>query len=154
MRRPRALGLALALAATAAPVAARADAYSFELERPRTSRQRWLLAGLGGGAVLFGGIGLLLHLRTNRLADEVSATNGPTGLVYTEDREDTRAAAMRSRTLTIGAYGLAGGLLVATFVAFLITDPGTETITLQSAAPPIGIEPIDGGAVAWTGWRF
>jgi hypothetical protein len=131
-------------------------AMSFEVDRERTKRDKILIASLGGGALLVGGIGLLFHLDSRDLSDAISASGRHTGLTYTHDTDDTRRAALRSRAFTIASYGLGGGLLVATLVAYILTDPGTETITLdgEGARPPVAIEPIVGGAVGTASWTF
>ncbi len=151
----------LVLATTALPARAQADASTsattFEVDKERTNRQRILIASLGGGAVLVAAVGLLFHLDLRDKSDAVSASGPHTGMVYTDEVDDTRRSALRSRNVTIAAYGVGAGLLVATLVAYVITDPGTETIVLgEEAAPPVAvtIEPVAGGALVGGGWSF
>lgn len=158
--------LAVALAVLLGPTVARADdaaPMTFEVDKERTTRDKLMIASFGAGALVFGGIGLLFHLDSRAKSDEVSASGRHTGLTYTDAVDDTRRDALRSRNLTIASYGIGAGLLVTTFVVYLVTDPGTETITLDGAqaagpaGPPamaIGLEPVAGGAIATGGWRF
>lgn len=157
MRRALAI---LALASLLGPAVARAqDAapMTFEVDKERTTRDKLMIGAFGAGALVFGGIGLLFHLDSKDKSDAVSASGRHTGLTYTAELDQTRKDALRSRNLTIASYGIGAGLLVTTFVVYLITDPGTETITLddgRAALPPISIEPVAGGAIATGGWRF
>jgi hypothetical protein len=156
--RKAALALAVAVVASAVAPAARAEsaALTFELDRERTFRQKMLIASFGAGALVVGGVGVLFHLDSRDKADAVSASGNHTGRIYDGDVDDTRRAALRSRALTIASYGLAGGLLVTTLVLYVVTDPGTETITLDEAQArlPITIAPVTGGAVADLAWGF
>lgn len=152
----RSLALAVALA-VAAPAIARgqaADSMSFEVDKERTTRQRVLIGSLLGGALAASGIGLLFHVDSRDKSDQVSASGPHTGRIYTRSVDDTRRAALRSRNVAIGAYGVAGGLVIASLVVFLVTDPGTETIVLGERLPAIGVEPVAGGALVAGGWTF
>jgi hypothetical protein len=157
MRRPLALALAITLAAPAIVGAQGDDSMSFEVDKERTARQRVLIGSLLGGALVVGGIGLLFHLDSRDKSDEVSASGPHTGRVYTREVDDTRRAALRSRAVTVAAYGAGAGLVIASLVVFLVTDPGTETIVLgdrAAARPSIGLEPVAGGALVAGGWSF
>jgi hypothetical protein len=160
MRRA-ALGLAVAaaLAPLLAATPARAEdaaPLTFELDKERTVRQKILIASFGGGALLVGGVGLLFHLDSRDKSDSISASGRHTGMVYSEAIDDTRRAALRSRALTIASYGVAAGLLVTTLVLYVVTDPGTETITLDEAQArlPVTLEPVAGGALGGLAWGF
>ena len=131
----------------------------FEVDRPRKKSDKILMASLFGGSVLFGGVGLLFHLDSQRKSSDVSAKAGRhTGRLYTDELDDTRRAALRSRTFTIIGYSVSGALLVSTFVVYLITDPGTETITVghqqSSPAARVMVEPLPGGALVGGQWTF
>ena len=136
----------------------RTDTLSFKVDRERNTRQRILIASLFGGAVVVGGVGLLFHIDSKNKADEVSTDSGRhTGRVYTEELDDTRRAGLRSRNLAIASYALGGGLLVGTLVAYLLTDPGQETIHVSTEPEPgarLLVEPTEGGALVGGGWRF
>ena len=165
-----AVALALALAA-AAPEPASAQEYfgaaaapmTFEVDKPRTKEARILIASLFGGAVVFAGGGLLFHLHSRNQADEVSTrTDRHTGKVYTEELDATRRDAVRSGRFAVAGYAIGSGFLVASFVAYLVTDPGTETIRVgepeqappPSAPPRVLVAPIEGGGLVGAAWTF
>lgn len=169
MVRPPAAHAALALALTLALAGAgrahaqqdyfqsgSSDAFTFVVDRERTTEQRVLIASLFGGSVLFGAIGVVFHIDSKNKSDEVSTDSGRhSGRIYTEDLEDTRQAAVRSRNLTIASYALGGGFLVGTFIAYLLTDPGEETVHVGTeAAARLRVEPTDGGALVGGAWSF
>lgn len=172
MARPlAALALLLASLSWAGPARAqqqnyfqqgRSDSLSFTVDRERNTRQRILIASLFGSSVLFGGVGLLFHIDSKDKSDEVSTDAGRhSGRVYTEDLDDTRRAALRSRTFAIASYSISGGFLIGTLVAYLLTDPGQETVHVGTEAMGAGgararllVEPTDGGALVGGAWRF
>ncbi|HTM21975.1 MAG TPA: hypothetical protein VL172_15745 [Kofleriaceae bacterium] len=169
----RTLLLLLALA-TAAPSVALADPpdyfggdappedITFRNDKPRTTRQRILLAGLFGGAVVMGGVGLGFHLDSRSKSDQVSAVGDHTGRVYTAEVDDTRRAALRSRTLAIVGYSAGGALLLAGIITYFVTQPGSDVVTVgkpKNATPPpppvpVTIAPLPGGALAQAAWSF
>ncbi len=138
----------------------RTDTISFNVDRKRNTQQRILIASLFGGTVVFGGVGLLFHIDSKNKADEVSTDSGRhTGRIYSEELDDTRSAAIRSRNFAIASYALGGGLLVGTFIAYLLTDPGQETIHVgtepdHDPGARLMVAPIEGGALVGGGWRF
>jgi hypothetical protein len=167
-----ALAVSLAWTAPAHAQPAQPDGYfgaaaqpmTFEVDRPRTREAKVLIASLFGAAVVFTGGGLLFHLHSKSQSDEVSTeTDEHTGRVYTDDLDATRRDAERSRTLAIAGYAVGGGFLVGTLVAYLLTDPGTETIRVgeEQAEPPapsgrpqVLVEPSTGGGMVGAAWRF
>jgi hypothetical protein len=133
------------------------DPLVFKVDRERSIQDRIVIGSLFGGAVLFGGIGVLFHLDSKRKSDAVSTDSGRhSGKIYSPEIDDTRSAAYRSRNLTIASYALSGGSLIATLVAFVLTDPGHETIQLgeQHVTPRVHLTPTGDGAVIGTGWSF
>jgi hypothetical protein len=167
VRRFAALGVTLLLVAWSARAGAQdyfqqggSEALTFKVERERTTRQKVLIGSLFGGSVLFAGVGLLFHIDSKHKSDEVSTDAGHhTGQVYTEELDDTRRAALRSRNFAIASYALGGGLLVGTFVAYLLTDPGEETIRVGTEAADgsgarLLVAPTDSGALVGGSWRF
>jgi hypothetical protein len=138
-----------------------ANSVSFEVDRSRSRSERILIASLLGGAVLVGGVGLLLHLDSERKSSEVSARPGRhTGLLYTEERDRTRRAAIRSRNFAFAGYSVGGGLLIAALVTYFVTNPGRDIITVgDEQAPPSAtssllVEPMSGGALVAGEWVF
>ena len=120
---------------------------TFEIDKERTHRQRLTIAAFGGAALLIGGIGVLFHFDSKHKAAEISASGSHTGLAYTTAVDDTLHDGMRSRNLAIAAYGLSAGLLGAMLAVYIVTDPGTETITLDSGPPRVGLVPAAGGGL-------
>src|SRR5687768_16841315 len=60
----------------------------FRESRHRPRGQVALIAGLAGGALLAGGLGLWFHLDSRDAADEVSAIGELTGRAWTADRQE------------------------------------------------------------------
>jgi hypothetical protein len=150
---------------------AAAEPMTFEVDRPRTRQAKVLIASLFGGAVVFAGAGLLFHLHARGQADEVATrTDHHTGKIYTDELDATRRDAVRSGRLAAAGYAIGGGFLIGTFVAYLLTDPGTETIRVgdeEAPAPPppsgapqatggarIDIAPAPGGGLVGATWSF
>lgn len=173
----RAPSLAAALAAlglfAAAPASAQdyfgrteTDNVSFRIDKERTSEQKILIGSLLGGAVLFGGVGLLFTLDSDSKSNEVSAVGMHTGRVYTPELEQTRKDALRSRNFAIGSYAVGGALLVATGIAFIATHPGTEELNMEEyqrrhdeerreeSSSRTLITPVRGGALVGRSWLF
>ncbi len=140
----------------------RTDSLTFKVDRERNTRQRILIASLFGGSVVFGGVGLLFHLDSKSKSDEVSTDAGRhSGRIYTEELDDTRRAAIRSRTVAMASYAVGGGFLIGTFIAYLLTDPGQETVHVgteavgdRGARARLLVEPTAGGALVGGAWRF
>src|SRR5688500_4877422 len=149
VRSISALSLLLATLAGAAPARAQPADYfqqggtgdlTFTVDRERCTRQRVLIASLFGSSVLFGGVGVLFHIDSKNKSDEVSTDAGRhSGRIYTDELDDIRSAAIRSRNLAIASYAVGGGFLVGTLVAYLLTDPGQETVQ-------VGTEAVAGGS--------
>jgi hypothetical protein len=161
----RAKVLLLALAGVlAATGVARADDYFggddgrvvYRIDKDRSKNERLAIAGLAGGAVLFGGIGLLFHLDSRSASNEVSAVGSHTGRTYTPAVDDTRSGALQSRNLAIVGYSIGGALLVSSVVALLLTEPGAELVTVgtEPQPSPVSITPLPGGAAIGGTWSF
>jgi len=160
----RRLVAACVLVGLALPASARGDDYfdketdagemTFRVPRPR-SRGAWILIGsLGGAAALVGGTGVLFHLSGNSQTDKVEAP-GPTGLIWTRERQDTFDSAVFRRRVAFTAYGVASGLLIATVVAFIQTDPGTKLIRVGTEkADRTDIRLLPGGGLVTREWSF
>jgi hypothetical protein len=145
-------GLRTAAAETSDP----SGTMSFEVDLERNTRQRVLIASLAGGALALGGVGLLFHLDSRDKSDAISASGSHTGLIYSREVDDVRRSALRSRKLAIVSYGLGIGMLAGTLVAFVMTDPGRETIVVggEPATPELSLEVAEGGAVVGRSWSF
>jgi hypothetical protein len=165
--------LLAALAVAAAPSVAHAQDYfggdappeeiTYRTDKPRTRNQRILLAGLFGGAALFGGAGLAFNLDSRSKSNQVSAVGDHTGRVYTDDVDDTRRGALRSRTLAIVGYSAGGACLIAGVIAFFVTEPSTEVVTVgkdknkpptPTPTVPMSVTPLPGGGMVGAAWSF
>lgn len=147
--------IALSLALLAAPHTAAgqsADDISFKVDKERSSGNKIALAALGGTAALFTGVGVLFTLDSQSKADEVNSGGQHTGLVWTQEREDTRESALRSRNIAIATYSIGGAVLLATAVFFIVTDPGEEVVVYNSRGPTV--TPIEGGAIVGAHWSW
>jgi hypothetical protein len=115
----------------------------------RSRDNKLMLGGLAGAAALAGGIGLYFHLDSRDAVDQVSA-NIPTGKPWTPARADLVERAESSRTNAIVAYSIGGAILTGAIVAFIVTEPASETSVIRTTS----IVPARGGAVVTTGWSF
>lgn len=153
-------------AGVVAPAAARADQtdyfgedapsdeITFQVEQSRTRKQRILVGGLFGGALAFGGIGLLFHLDSDEKSDSISAVGKFTGRTYDREVEDTRIDALRSRRLAITGYTFGGAMLIGTAVALFLTKPDSEVVTVGDGGESVSVAPMRGGFAVSKGWRF
>lgn len=115
-----------------------------------------MVALLGGAGLLFGGVGLYFHFDSRSATDEVKS-NRYTGRTWTAEREDTFDRAHRSAAIAGVAYGIGGALLLATAVAYVVTEPPLETIVIHphtQLKPVTIVAPIPGGAFVSRGWEF
>jgi hypothetical protein len=135
---------------------------SFQVDKSRTKKQKIVIASLAAGAVVFGGTGLLFHLDSRSAANEVGAVGLHTGMTYTPELDDTRSRAYSSRTFAIVGYSVGGAFVVATVVALIVTQPGSERYTVGSdedeSSPPVvsglTVVPAVGGAYVGGTWSF
>jgi len=135
------------------------DQITFRKYKERTNKQRLFVGALLGGAVLFGGVGVYFNLDARSKSDEVSVVGSHTGQIYTQELEDTRSGALSSRNFAIASYSVGGLFLIGAAVAFYMTDPGSEVLTVGNEKPPepavpVTVAPIPGGAVVGGTWRF
>lgn len=136
------------------------EALTFKVDRERNTRQRILIASLFGSSVLFAGVGVLFHIDSKNKSDDVSTDAGRhSGRVYTEELDDARRAGVRSRNLAIAGYAVSGGFLIGTLVAYVLTDPGQETVQVGTEAATgsgrtLVVAPTDGGALIGGYWSF
>jgi hypothetical protein len=120
---------------------------------PERSKQNIVLLGsLAAGGVVMGAIGLYFNLDASSASDEVSA-NKATGEPWSADKQEVYERAHRS-TVTAGIfYGIGGGLLLATAVAYIVTEPKAETTVIHPHATAL-VAPTKGGAIVGGAWRF
>ena len=125
----------------------------------RSKSNIMLLGGLGIGGLLVSGLGLYFHLDAKSAADDVSA-HKPINEAWSADHDDTFDRAHSSSIAAGVLYGIGGGLLLATAIAYIVTEPKAETMVIQphtsrqsSRATPL-VAPTRGGAVLGGVWSF
>lgn len=122
----------------------------------RSKRNMVTLASMAGAGVLIGAVGVYFHVDARSASDEVSARN-TTGLTWSAARQDTYERAESSSTIAGVAYGIGGALLLATAVAYIVTEPEMETKTIhphEQGRPIALVAPTPGGALLGGAWRF
>jgi hypothetical protein len=122
---------------------------------PERSRANIMwLAGLGGGGVLLGAIGLYYHLDSRSASNDVSS-NQFTGRIWTSKEQATYDRANRSAVIAGVFYGLGGALVLATAITYMVTEPEAEQMTIHPHGQPTAlVAPTRGGAIVGGTWSF
>jgi hypothetical protein len=124
-------------------------------DRPKNARV--MLGVLGGAALAFGAVGLYYHLDSRDVADELS-THKFTSQTWTADRQATYDRGHDAKLIATISYSIGGAFLIATVVAFIMTEPPQQVMTIHphtdSAPQSTIIAPIPGGAFVAKGWSF
>lgn len=148
--------LALCVFGLLVPRVARADGdIVIEVPGERTSETKLLVGSLAGAGLLVSAIGAYFHLDSRSASDDVSS-NKFTGHAWTTEDQDLVDRADRSRSRAIVGYSIGGALLVGAVVAFIITEPRSETAVIHphGRGSTAIVEPTHGGAVVGGMWRF
>ena len=116
----------------------------------RSKKNVTVLVGMAAGGVVLGGLGVYFHLDSRDASDEVGAQKF-TGATWTAERQNTYERAHSSAVAAGVLYGVGGGLLLATAIAFIATEPKAENIVIH---PHTAVVPTRGGAFVGTGWSF
>lgn len=103
---------------------------------------------LGGAGLVVSGVGLVFHLDSKSATEEVGAHKF-TGETWTPERQDVYERAHRSAIAAGVFYGIGGGLLIGTAIAYMVTEPKMETTVIH---PHVAIGPS--GAMVGGGWQF
>jgi hypothetical protein len=115
----------------------------------RSRNNKLMIGGTFGAAVIVGAIGGYFHLDSRDASNQVSSSI-PTGKPWTPARAELVDRAESSRSAAIVAYSVGGAIVVGAIVAYIMTEPKSETSVIRTTA----IAPTDGGAVVTTGWSF
>lgn len=127
----------------------------------RSKRNITTLAVLGGGGLLASALGLYFHLDSRSASDDVSAQSY-TGETWSAAHEDTYDRAHRSSIAAGVLYGLGAGLVLATAITYIVTEPKPETMVIhphsthasaRARRVPL-VAPTRGGAVVGGAWSF
>jgi hypothetical protein len=125
-------------------------------EGERTSKQIAIIASLAGTALAIGGVGLYYNLDSRSAAEAVSAKTF-THVVWSAADQATYDRANSSGAKAAVFYSLGGAVLIGAVVAFIVTDPKTETTVIHphgTGKPSPTIAPTSGGAVLGGTWEF
>ena len=115
-----------------------------------------LLAVMGGSGLLVAAIGAYFHFDARDATNAVEASTF-TGEPWTPARQDDFERAERSSTLAGVFYGIGGGLLLATAITYIATEPKSEKIIIHPHTTPKAsalVAPTRGGAMVGGMWRF
>ncbi|MEO7091828.1 MAG: hypothetical protein ABI175_01175 [Polyangiales bacterium] len=146
---------AICMLALVVPRIARADKdIVIEIPGERTTGQKLLVGGLAGAGFLAGAIGAYFHYDSRQASDEVGSDKF-TGHAWTADDQALVDQADRSRSRAIIGYSIGGALLVGAVIAFIVTDPPSETTVIRPhgrGSPTV--MPTPGGAMVGGAWSF
>jgi hypothetical protein len=122
------------------------------VRRLRT-RGRVLVTDRVGRQGPLGGLGLYWHLDSQTAADDVGSVTF-TGNAWTAEDVALVDQADRSRTRAVVAYSVGGALVIGAIIAFIATDPPTETFTIRPRGGTPTVVPTQGGAMLGGTWSF
>jgi len=117
----------------------------------RTRNQKLLIYGLAGGAALFAGVGAYFHYDSKRIADELSADIDQHQR-WSDELQDRYDRGQLDGKIAIASYVISAGLVAATIVVVLKTDPGTELVGPGGSKPVATVVP--GGATVGASWSW
>lgn len=121
-------------------------------EGSRTRNQKALIYGLAGGAAVFALAGVYFHYDSKRIADDLSADSAQNQR-WSPELADKYDRGQLDGKLAIASYALSAGLIAATIVVVIKTDPGTEVETIGTKRTA-GIGLVPGGAVVGARWSW
>ncbi len=114
------------------------------------------IVGLAAGGAIIGAVGFYFHMDSRSASDEVSAHRF-TGEPWSAAHQDTYDRAHSSAVAAGVLYGVGGGLLLASAIVYMATEPKAETMVIHphsgSQARAL-IAPTNGGAMIGGAWRF
>jgi hypothetical protein len=120
-------------------------------DRARTRNQKLLIYGLAGGAAAFGLFGAYFHYDSKQIADELSADSDQHQR-WSPELQDKYDRGQLDGKLAIAGYAISAGLIAATIVVVLKTDPGTELVGPGGSKPVASVVP--GGATVGASWSW
>lgn len=146
---------AICLLALIVPRVARAERdIVIEIPGERTTEQKILVGGLAGVGFLAGAIGAYFHYDSRQAAGDVGADTY-TGHAWTAEDQELVDQADRSRSRAIIGYSVGGALLIGAIVAWVMTNPPSESVTIHPHGRGSAmLAPTEGGAMAFGMWSF
>lgn len=125
----------------------------FREEGSRSHTEKVVLLSLAGAAVVSGAVGTYFALDSQDLSDKVSASQFHTGQAWTSQRQDIYDDALSSRKIAMVSLGIGGSMVLATIVAYLITEPD-EKVGYQDWQTGLTAQPTKDGFMLAQGWTF
>lgn len=146
---------AICMLALVAPRIARADKdIVIEIPGERTMEQKVLVGSLAGAGFLVSALGAYFHNDSRQASDDVGSDTY-TGHAWTVEDQALVDQADRSRTRAIVGYSVGGALLIGAIVAYVITDPPSETAVIHPHGRGSAmLTPTPGGAMVGGAWSF
>lgn len=126
---------------------------AIEVPGERPLPNKLVLGGVGLVAVAAGTFGLVFHLKSRSSAADVSAHTA-TGIPWSADLQgivDDNTDQRRSATI---GYAIGGVAALALVIAYIATNPRSETTVIHTTAMVPIVSPVAGGATAGASWRF
>jgi len=120
-------------------------------ERSRTNQLA--LAAVAGAGVIAGAIGVYFNLDARSAQQDVEGDRF-LGQPWTQARAALVERAERSSVRAGVGYGIGGALLLGAAIAFIVTDPKSETSVIRTTRATPTVAPALGGAVLGGAWRF
>ncbi len=124
-----------------------------EIPGERSRANAIALAAVAGAGVLAGAAGLYFHLDARSVGEGVEADRF-TGRVWTQAQADLVARAERSSAVAAVCYGAGGALVLGAAIAYIVTEPRSETSVIRTTHAIPAVAPVPGGAVLGGAWRF
>jgi hypothetical protein len=126
---------------------------TFKEEGERSHTEKVVLLSLAGAAVVSGAVGAYFARDSQKLSDEVSATQFHTGQAWTPSRQSTYDDALGSRRIALVSLGVSASLVAATIVTYVITEPD-EKVGYENWQTRTLAKPTKGGFIVGQGWTF
>jgi hypothetical protein len=126
---------------------------AFNEEGERSKDQKVVLFSLAGAAVVTGALGAYFARDSQKLSDEVSATQFHTGVAWSKAHQDTYDDALTSRKVALVTLGISASFVLGTIVTYVITEPD-EKVGYQDWQTRLRANPVEGGFVVGQGWTF
>lgn len=121
-----------------------------EVPGERTMNNKLVLGGMLAAGVIAGALGVYWHLDSRDASNAVEADEF-TGEAWSPAHAAEVDRAERSKTRATVAYSIGGAFVVGTVVAYILSEPKSETTVIRTGAT---IAPTRDGAVVSKAWSF
>lgn len=148
------LVLAICMLAALAPRARADKDIVIEVPGERSTENKLVLGGIAGAGFVVGAIGLYFHLDSRSASNDVSSDKF-TGHAWTAEDDALVDRADRSRSRAIIGYSIGGALIAGAVVAYILTEPKSETAVIHPHGHGTpSVTPTEGGALLGGLWSF